>query len=87
MDVLYGDEHPLAASFGFEEDDAYYLYNTAYDPAASSLSPGVVLLYALIRGCIRRGLRTFDFLKGDEPYKFRMGAEPRRLYVIEGSLE
>jgi CelD/BcsL family acetyltransferase involved in cellulose biosynthesis len=31
------------------------------------------------------GRGVFDFLKGDEAYKFRMGADPRELYVVEGT--
>jgi hypothetical protein len=26
---------------------------------------------------------VFDFLKGDETYKFRLGAQPRPLFVVE----
>ena len=33
---------------------------------------------------IERGAGVFDFLKGSEQYKFRHGAEPRQLFVIEG---
>ena len=75
----------VAMSVGFEDDDAYYLYNSAYDPGAASASPGIVLLHRLIEGAIGRGLARFDFLKGDETYKYRLGAERRPLYVIEGS--
>ena len=47
-------------------------------------SPGVVLFSAMIETEIERGAAVFDFLKGDEQYKFRHGAQPRQLYVIEG---
>lgn len=73
-----------AAAFGFETPDGYYYYNSAYDPAAAMASPGVVLFSAMIETEIERGALVFDFLKGDEQYKFRHGAEPRQLYVVEG---
>lgn len=83
VDILSGPQGaPVAAAFGFEDDAAYYLYNSAYEPAASSLSPGIVLLSALVRRAIHTGRQTFDFLKGDEDYKFRHGARPRPLYEI-----
>ncbi len=83
---LTGDESiPLAASFGFETPDAYYLYNSAFDPAARALSPGAVLLELLLSESVGAGRGVFDFLKGDEAYKFRMGADPRELYVVEGT--
>jgi CelD/BcsL family acetyltransferase involved in cellulose biosynthesis len=75
-----------AAAFGFETDHGYYYYNSAYDIDAASGSPGVVLVASMIEAQIERGAEVFDFLKGDQRYKFRMGAESRPLYVIEGRL-
>ena len=48
-------------------------------------SPGVVLFSSMIETEIERGASVFDFLKGDEPYKFRHGAEPRQLFAITGT--
>jgi CelD/BcsL family acetyltransferase involved in cellulose biosynthesis len=76
----------VAAGFGFEDADAYYLYNSAYDPAVADVSPGIVLLHHLIRRVNASGRRRFDFLKGTETYKRRLGAEPRPLYLVEGRL-
>lgn len=73
-----------AAAFGFESEAGYFYYNSAYDPDAAMASPGVVLLSALIERQIERGATVFDFLKGDEKYKYRHGAEPRPLLTIEG---
>ncbi len=84
IDVLEGPAGtPVAAAFGFEDDDTYYLYNSGFDPAASSLSPGIVMLAALVERAIRSGKQVFDFLKGGEMYKFRHGAQPRPLYEIQ----
>ncbi len=84
IDILEGPAAtPVAAAFGFEDDDAYYLYNSGFDPAARSLSPGIVMLAALVDRAIRSGKKVFDFLKGDEMYKFRHGARPRPLYEIK----
>jgi CelD/BcsL family acetyltransferase involved in cellulose biosynthesis len=81
---LVCDGVPRAAAFGFETEDGYYYYNSAYDPGAAMASPGVVLFSSMIETEIDRGAAVFDFLKGDEQYKFRHGAEVRRLHVIEG---
>lgn len=86
IDVLSGgDGTPVAAAFGFEDEATYYLYNSAYDPDASHASPGVVLISMLIERAVAAGYAGFDFLKGDEAYKFRLGAEPRPLYVLTGT--
>lgn len=73
-----------AAAFGFETEDGYYYYNSAFDPHARDASPGIVLLAAMIEVQIGRNVKVFDFLKGAEPYKIRHGAVPRQLYDITG---
>lgn len=77
---------PLAAAFGFESDAGYFYYNSALEADAAHASPGIVLFSTMIENQIERGATVFDFLKGDERYKFRHGAEPRQLYVLEGEL-
>ncbi|MBP1632578.1 MAG: family N-acetyltransferase [Acidobacteria bacterium] len=75
---------PVAAAFGFGDGRAYYLYNSAYDPRAAATSPGVMLVDLLVRRCLAEGLARLDLLKGDEAYKFRLGARPRPLFMVEG---
>jgi CelD/BcsL family acetyltransferase involved in cellulose biosynthesis len=36
----------------------------------------------MIEQAIGEGIGRFDFLKGDEVYKFRLGAEERPLYRV-----
>jgi CelD/BcsL family acetyltransferase involved in cellulose biosynthesis len=78
------DNDVVAAAFGFENESGYYLYNSAYDPEVRHASPGIVMLASLIERAIERGHRVFDFLKGDETYKFRHGASPRSLDSLNG---
>ncbi len=86
LSLLTGEGgEPVAGAFGFEDEHAYYLYNSAYDPGSAAESPGVVLIDRLIADAIAGGRHRLDFLKGDEPYKFRMGAVPRPLFVLEGT--
>lgn len=86
IDLVGGaDEVPVAAAFGFQDETAYYLYNSAYDPGASEFSPGMAMLWLLIESAINARTTIFDFLKGDETYKLRLGAQPRPLYVLEGT--
>lgn len=83
--LVLGDGTPVAAAFGFEDADAYYLYNSSFDRRSAPASPGVLLVDRLIDGAIASGRTRFDFLKGDEAYKFRMGAAPRPLYRVEAT--
>ncbi len=85
LDLLVSESgEPVAAAFGFQDERAYYLYNSAYDPAAAASSPGVILVDLVVRRCIDEGLARLDLLKGDEAYKLRLGARPRPLFMVEG---
>ena len=75
----------IAAGVWFEDATAWYLYNAGVDPEARELSPGVLLSAIAIGAAIAAGRRRFDFLRGDEPYKYEWGAidEPiSRLLVV-----
>lgn len=47
------------------------------DPAFAALSPGTVLMGHAIEDALRHEARTFDLLRGAEPYKYRWGARDR----------
>ena len=81
---LLADQGGKAAAcvFGYSDADGYYLYNSSFDPAYSAASPGVVLLASMIEKAVKEGLSLFDFLKGDETYKRRLGAVHRSLYTV-----
>ena len=49
-------------------------YITGMDPAFSRFSPGNLLLHYAMREAIAEGARSWEFLRGDEPYKFLWGA-------------
>ena len=73
---------PLAAFLCLEWDGTVGLYNSGFDPERSALSPGVVLLAHLIRDAIDRGKRRFDFLRGEERYKYDFGPIPEDVYRV-----
>jgi CelD/BcsL family acetyltransferase involved in cellulose biosynthesis len=85
LDILTtGSGDPAAAAFGFVDDEAYYLYNSSFDPALAASSPGIVLVSRLIERESSGGRTRFDLLKGTEAYKTRLGARARELFVVEG---
>ena len=78
--LLYIEQQPAAAMLNFRYGDRLLVYNSGYDPAyRPHLSSGIVLLSLCIQDAIARGVRTFDFLQGDEEYKYRFGAVETRL--------
>ncbi len=76
MDVLEVGDRAIAMTFGFQIERKFYLYNSAYDPDLSRLSPGLALTAKLVERSIDEGLELFDFLRGSERYKSQLGATP-----------
>jgi CelD/BcsL family acetyltransferase involved in cellulose biosynthesis len=71
---LMVNDAKVASMFCFEFDNALLVYNSGYDPDLyPSLSTGIVLLAYCIRDAIERELKVFDFLRGEEEYKYRLG--------------
>ena len=85
VDYLEDGGAATACLFGWTDGSDYYLYNSSFDPAVQAVSPGLVLLAGMIEHAITQGWGFFDFLKGDESYKARLGALPRQLFRVEAS--
>ena len=62
------------ATVGFDDGTTCYFYNAGMDPEARELSPGVTGTAAYIRDRLAAGRRRFDFLRGNESYKYEWGA-------------
>jgi CelD/BcsL family acetyltransferase involved in cellulose biosynthesis len=62
-----------------------WFYNAGFDPAASRLSPGLVVELASIRDAIERGQRTYDLGPGDYRYKRDLGGEERELLRVSAT--
>ena len=58
------------------------LYNSGFRPEAAALSPGLILLAHIIRDAIERGQRRFDFLRGEERYKYDFGPTPEDVSTV-----
>ena len=74
------DGQPAAAVMCFDHNSTTYLYNNGYDGRYSSLSVGVLSKVLAIRESILRGRNKYDFLKGTEEYKQRLGGIAVPLY-------
>jgi CelD/BcsL family acetyltransferase involved in cellulose biosynthesis len=73
--ILEFNGSPVAALMYLDYNDSVYLYNSGYDPQYSSLSVGLLSKALCIRDSIERGKKKFDFLKGREAYKYRLGGK------------
>lgn len=83
MGVLDLNAHTVAMLLCFDYDDTLYLYNNGYDPAYRSMSVGFISKVLSIKDSIERGRKKFDFLKGGEAYKYRLGGKAVFLHECE----
>jgi CelD/BcsL family acetyltransferase involved in cellulose biosynthesis len=64
----------------YSKKRAFY-YIGGFDPALESLGLGTILIGHAISDAERDGAQTFDFLRGQESYKYRWGATERPSYA------
>jgi CelD/BcsL family acetyltransferase involved in cellulose biosynthesis len=64
---------PAATVFCFDDHGVRYLYNSGYDAQFEELSAGLLCKLFSIQAGIEMGCRRYDFLKGAEAYKKRIG--------------
>ncbi len=68
------DGQRVAAALNFDYNNKLWAYNGGVDRAYLDLSPGWVLLGHMIQWCCENQRAEFDFMRGDEEYKYRFGA-------------
>jgi len=85
LGALNVDGEDAAVVFAFAYEGTFALYNAAYDLALAPLSVGIACHAYAIRSAIDEGLRTYDLLRGDEPYKYDLGATDRWLLRLEAA--
>ncbi len=69
-----------AATMCFDYNSTIYLYNNSYDRRFSSLSVGLLCKVISIKDSIQNQKKKYDFLKGVEAYKHRLGGREVPLY-------
>jgi CelD/BcsL family acetyltransferase involved in cellulose biosynthesis len=83
--LLYADGVAIAGLCCFPYGDTYAAYNAGYHPDYAHLSAGIILFADRIHNAIDRRFTAFDFLRGNEPYKYRFGASDRPLSQLLAS--
>jgi CelD/BcsL family acetyltransferase involved in cellulose biosynthesis len=81
------DENPAAAVLCFDHNASIYLYNNGFDINFSQLSVGLLCKVFSIKYAIENGKKEYDFLKGAETYKHRLGGQEVPLYACKIKLK
>ncbi len=79
FDELWVGGECRSSVYGMDDGATFYYYNAGYDQRWSRYSVGLVLTGLAIRSAIERGNRTFDFLRGEETYKYDWADKERQL--------
>ena len=74
------EAQPVASALCFDYGGSRMLYNSGFNPEYSYYSVGLLLKALCIRDAVEAGLPFFDFLRGDEPYKYDLGGKDYPLY-------
>ena len=80
--VLELDGEPAAAWYGFRFGGADGFYQSGRDPRFDAYGVGTLLLARTIRDALESGAREYRFLRGDEPYKYRLATDDPGLDVV-----
>lgn len=78
------DGRKAAAYLSFDYHNRIWVYNSGLNREYQSLSPGWVLLGHLLQWANENNRSEFDFMRGDEDYKYRFGAVDR--FVMRAKL-
>jgi CelD/BcsL family acetyltransferase involved in cellulose biosynthesis len=81
------NNQPVAASMCFDFNSTRHLYNSGFDPSFRSLSVGLMCKILSIKDAIEKGLKKYDFLKGAETYKYRLGGKEVPLFHCKINLQ
>jgi CelD/BcsL family acetyltransferase involved in cellulose biosynthesis len=83
---LTADGEPAAAYLNFDRNNRIMVYNSGQNiEQFGALSAGIVLLAHAIRHAIEAGRDEFDFLRGDETYKYQMGGQDTTVFKLKAS--
>ena len=72
----------VASALTFDYGSSRMLYNSGYNPEYGYYSVGLLLNALALKSAIEEGKDYFDFLRGDEPYKYHLGGVDRLVYTM-----
>jgi len=79
LSMLNFDDTPVASTYGFSYGGKLYFYLSGFDPSFANYGAGRLCLEEGLHEAYREGLHEYDFLHGDEQYKFHWTKKTRAL--------
>ncbi len=75
---LMAKDKPVAAQYCLEYNNKMHYGLGGLDPSFHKYSVGSIITSMMLEKCIEHKIKEYDFMKGDEPYKFEWTSEARR---------
>ena len=76
------DDSMVSSAFVYESETVDYLFNSCRDHTLDEFNTGTYLNDQLLQNSINNKKQYFDFLKGEEKYKFNFGGKVHQLYDL-----
>jgi CelD/BcsL family acetyltransferase involved in cellulose biosynthesis len=71
-----------AVLYSLWDRETVFCYMQGFDPQWSGISPGTLLMFSVMKEATTAGMRRFDFLRGQEPYKQHWRPRPAATYCV-----
>lgn len=76
------DGQPAPCLYNLRLRDQEYFYLSGIEPGLARYSPVSLLQYWMIGEAIKDGVRVYDFLRGNDPYKSRWSNETCQTFQV-----
>jgi CelD/BcsL family acetyltransferase involved in cellulose biosynthesis len=80
--LAFVDERAVAFQIDFVHQDRVWHYQCAYDERFRDTRAGSILTYQALLNAWERGVREFDYLSGEEPYKLERTNASRAIHHL-----
>jgi CelD/BcsL family acetyltransferase involved in cellulose biosynthesis len=82
FDEIWAEGECRSSVYGLDDRRAFYYYNSGYDLEWANYSVGLVLIGLSVKSAIERGSSRYDFLRGEETYKFDWANNQKELVTV-----
>lgn len=82
VSVLYCNDLPVAVLYGYIVKNKYLMYSIGLDSDYGKYSAGQILIGMFLEYLTENRISEFDFLRGDEHYKYRWTDTSRHNYYV-----
>ncbi len=80
--LLEVDGRAIAALYGFSLGARFLYFQSGMDPHWARWSIGLIMMGCAIEQAIKDGHREFDFLRGNEAYKYQWASDARTTHTL-----